>query len=189
MVEFKEWPKIPRGLGEQMTITEKIDGTNACVIVEDGLYGDDDKTCYVTGAQSRTRLITPQDDNYGFADWVERHKEDLAIKLGPGYHYGEWAGPGIQKNPHNLERKTLFLFNSDRWRDGRQQRPEGVECVPVLFEGPASRESIEATMAGLWTNAKEKGYHPEGVVIWYHKTRRYEKLTFENANGKWLKDA
>ena len=35
MVEFKEWPKIPRGLGEQMTITEKIDGTNACIIVEE----------------------------------------------------------------------------------------------------------------------------------------------------------
>lgn len=190
MVEFKEWPKIPRGLNEQMTITEKIDGTNACIIVKETDSTEfNPSRLIVAGVQSRTRLITPEDDNYGFATWVYAHHDELADKLGPGYHYGEWAGPGIQKNPHNLERKTLFLFNSERWRDGRQQRPEGVECVPVLFEGPASRESIEATMAGLWANAKEKGYHPEGVVIWYHKTRRYEKVTFENANGKWLKDA
>lgn len=198
MVEFKEWPKIPRGLGEQMTITEKIDGTNACVIVEESVDFDGTSLVRVVGAQSRTQLLahTNKDnvlrlynDNFGFADWVIKNQVELATKLGPGYHYGEWAGPGIQKNPHNLERKTFFLFNSDRWRDGRQQRPEGVECVPVLFEGPASRENIEATMAGLWANAKEKGYHPKGVVIWYHKTRRYEKVTFENANGKWVKDA
>jgi hypothetical protein len=40
-------------------------------------------------------------------------------------------------------------------------------------------------MDKLWASAKENGYHPEGIVIWYHKTRRYEKVTFENANGKW----
>jgi hypothetical protein len=184
MVEFKEWPKIPRGQGEDMTITEKIDGTNACIIVENG---------EVVGCQSRSQLLAHNNidgilriynDNFGFAEYVLRNKEELA-KLGDGYHYGEWAGPGIQKNHHNLERKTLFLFNSDRWRDGRQQRPEGVECVPILYEGPANREAIAETMNGLWATAKERGYHPEGVVIWYHKTKRYEKVTFENANGKW----
>jgi hypothetical protein len=181
MVEFKEWPKIPRGIGESMTITEKIDGTNACVIIQDS-----DGTTFprVVGIQPRTRLITPEDDNYGFARWVRENEEEL-VKLGAGYHYGEWAGPGIQKNHHNLERKTFFLFNSDRWRDGRQERPAGVECVPILFEGPASREMIDQTLSDLWVSAKEKGYYPEGIVIWYHKTRRYEKMTFENANGKW----
>lgn len=181
MVEFKEWPKIPRGgKGEIVTITEKIDGTNACIIV--GPDGD------ILGCQSRSRLITPNDDNYGFADWVDRNRLELS-KLGEGYHYGEWAGPGIQKNPHNLEKKTLFLFNSDRWRDGRQERPAGVECVPVLYEGSVYSEDgvymIDNALANLWSDAKEKGYHPEGIVIWYHKTRRYEKLTYENANGKW----
>lgn len=192
MVEFKEWPKIPRGLGETMTITEKIDGTNACVIVETNELGYD----VVVGAQSRTQLLCSKEsndldapwvnitDNFGFADWVRRN-ENLLETLGPGYHYGEWAGPGIQKNHHNLERKTFFLFNSDRWRDGRAPRPLGVECVPVLFEGEATRENITKVMDDLWKNAKEKGYHPEGVVIWYHRTRRYEKVTFENAAGKW----
>lgn len=189
MVEFKEWPKIPRGTGESMTITEKIDGTNACVIVEETYRGP-----VVVGVQSRTQLLANADndemeltitsDNFGFADWVKKNQDELA-KLGPGYHYGEWAGPGIQKNHHNLEHKTLFLFNSDRWRDGRAPRPAGVECVPILYEGPADRNKIQETMDNLWASAKEKGYHPEGVVIWFHKGRRYEKITFENANGKW----
>lgn len=188
MVEFKEWPKIPRGQGETMTITEKIDGTNACVIVEETPTGP-----WVVGCQSRTQLLAQRksdgglvigSDNFGFASWVKDNEKELA-KLGEGYHYGEWAGPGIQKNHHNLDKKTFFLFNSDRWRDGRQKRPTGVECVPVLYEGIASRDQINRTMADLWENAKAKGYHPEGVVIWYHKTRRYEKVTFENAAGKW----
>lgn len=190
MVEFKEWPKIPRGgRGKLITITEKIDGTNACVIVENGV---------VVGSQSRNQLlghnhITGEyevyNDNYGFAQWVKQHKYKLA-GLGDGYHYGEWVGPGIQSNPHNLKKKTFFLFNSDRWRDGRQQRPEGVECVPVLYEGPNDLnddwiDKIESTMEELEQSAREKGYTPEGVIVWYHKFRRYEKYTFKNPEGKW----
>lgn len=191
MVEFKEWPKIPRGgKGETITITEKIDGTNACVIVEELVGGP-----RVLGAQSRSKMLisrmrgdddvwSDHGDNYGFAAWVKENELELA-KLGEGYHYGEWAGPGIQKNPHNLDKKTFFLFNSERWRDGRQERPAGVECVPVLYEGEKGDHTIDNVMDDLWHRSKQEGYHPEGIVIWYHKTRRYEKVTFENANGKW----
>ena len=35
-VEFKAWDKIPRENPFKVTISEKIDGTNACVIVKDG---------------------------------------------------------------------------------------------------------------------------------------------------------
>lgn len=80
---FRAWPKTPR-LFRDMVITEKIDGTNAAVIVADGkLY-----------AQSRKRIITPDDDNFGFASWVAEHPE--LVELGEGYHYGEWWGKGIQ---------------------------------------------------------------------------------------------
>lgn len=190
MVEFKEWPKIPRGSGEQVTITEKIDGTNACVVVELDSVGELD----VVGVQSRSHMLCEKDfphdpwhissENAGFGTWVRENEKELA-SLGEGYHYGEWAGPGIQKNHHNLEKKTFFLFNSDRWRDGRQQRPQCCECVPVLYEGPATIENIQITMDNLYEQSKIKGYIAEGIVCWYHKTRRYEKYTFENANGKW----
>lgn len=86
-IEFKAWPKIPRATGEKVTITEKMDGTNACVVIQEGK---------IVGVQSRKRFITPEDDNYGFAAWVAENEQEL-LKLGDGYHYGEWAGLGIQK--------------------------------------------------------------------------------------------
>src|ERR1035437_7012068 len=46
----------------------KIHGTNASVRVANGEgYAE-------FAAQSRTRIITPTDDNSGFAKWVETHK-------------------------------------------------------------------------------------------------------------------
>ncbi len=181
MVEFKEWPKIPRGKGEIITITEKIDGTNACIIIEDGV---------IVGVQSRSRLIHPGDDNYGFASWVERNKDEL-IKLGDGYHYGEWAGPGIQKNPHNLECKTFFLFNTARWNKDNPNLPSCCSVVPILYEGENTvnnfgQNQIDLVMINLSIDGKLKDYTPEGVVVWFHNTRRYEKWTFKNENGKWV---
>ena len=99
-VEFKAWEKIGRDNPFGVTITEKIDGTNACIIIQDG---------EVVGVQSRKRLITPEDDNYGFAGWVERNIEDI-MGLGDGYHYGEWAGLGIQKNPHLITEHSSSLL-------------------------------------------------------------------------------
>lgn len=51
---------------------------------------------------SRTRWITPEDDNYGFAKWANENKEEL-LKLGIGQHFGEWWGSGIQRG-YNLQR-------------------------------------------------------------------------------------
>ncbi len=171
-VEFKAWPKIPRAKGNQITITEKIDGTNACVIVRDG---------EVVGCQSRNRLIKPGDDNMGFAFWVYENAEALA-QLGDGYHYGEWAGPGIQKNPHMLDEKTFFLFNTFR---PQESLPECVKQVDVLYQGPYSPGVIEDTMQGLWKSATDKEYIPEGIIIYFHDSRSHMKDTFANRGGKW----
>lgn len=175
MFEFREWPKIPRGQNEEITITEKIDGTNACVVI-----GDDGK---FLGCQSRNKIITPNSDNMGFATWAEKNKIELE-KLGPGYHYGEWAGPGIQQNKHKLETKKFFLFNSQRWSNNTD-RPSCCDVVPVLFEGEYKYDVPQLIMGLLMNEAKKMNYEPEGIVIWFHKTRRYEKHTFKNQNGKW----
>ncbi len=175
-VEFKGWPKIPRNKGNNVTITEKIDGTNACVIVRDG---------EVVGFQSRNRLIKPGDDNMGFAFWGHENREALAT-LGDGYHYGEWAGPGIQKNPHMLEEKTFFLFNTFR---PAESLPECVKQVPVLYQGPFSPHATQQAMLYLWTEAKEQGYQPEGVIIYFHDSRTYMKDTYLNRGGKWQGEA
>lgn len=171
-VEFRGWGKTPRLKGNMITITEKIDGTNACVIVRDG---------EVVGFQSRNRLIKPGDDNMGFAFWGFENCEELA-SLGDGYHYGEWAGPGIQKNPHMLDEKTFFLFNTFR---PQESLPPCVKQVPVLYQGPYTAAALEATMYELWVSAAQKKYIPEGIIIYFHDTRSYMKDTFANRNGKW----
>jgi hypothetical protein len=171
-VEFRSWPKIPRNTGGKVTITEKIDGTNACVIIRDG---------GLVGIQSRNRLIKPGDDNMGFAFWVSENVEEL-VSLGDGYHYGEWAGPGIQNNPHMLKQKTFFLFNTFRPSD---TLPECVKQVPVLYQGPSSPDVIEGVMEDLRFSAINAGYIPEGVIIYNHDTRTYTKDTFANRCGKW----
>ena len=187
MSDFQAFPKIPRGSdGEQITITEKLDGTNACIQVSVvNVLPANTFELQVVGVQSRKRMIDPGDDNYGFANWVYENEQELAAKLGEGYHFGEWYGAGIQKNPHNKDSKRLALFNSERWQDGRQPRPEGVECVPILYEGNWNPDVIGQCMDDLRLNAVHQQYVAEGIVVWYHKTRRYEKYTFNFAAGKW----
>ena len=71
-------------LSRECVISEKIDGINAQILITEsgGIF-----------AGSRTRWITPEDDNFGFAAWVEENKEEL-IKLGVGRHFGEFYGRG-----------------------------------------------------------------------------------------------
>ena len=175
-IEFKAWEKIPRGKNEKFVITEKMDGTNACVIIQD------DK---LVGCQSKKRLITVNDDNYGFARWCEENKEDLE-QLGDGYHFGEWVGLGIEKNPHKFDRKRFFLFNTGRWSNGSPSLPTCCDVVPVLFYGDATVKNIQKTMELLKTNS-ENNYISEGIICYYLFARRYEKYTFKYPDGKWLK--
>jgi len=175
--EFKAFEKIPRENPFNATITEKIDGTNACIIIQEG---------EIVGVQSRKRLITVDDDNYGFAGWVERNHDDL-LKLEDGYHYGEWAGLGIQKNPHCLPEKQFFLFNTFRWNENNPNRPECCNVVPVLYQGLIDGGTIEGFLNKLKMDAKPSET-PEGIVVYYHAFRKYTKHTIKSPDGKWCKD-
>jgi hypothetical protein len=157
MIEFKPFPKIPR-LTRECVITEKIDGTNACIyITEDG----------TVQAGSRSRWITPQDDNFGFARWCEAHHDEL-LNLGPGTHWGEWWGQGIQRG-YGLKEKYFSLFNVRRWTD-EEPAPTCCRIVPVLYRGLFDTGVIDKVLtslelSGSWASS---GFmHPEGIVV-YH---------------------
>lgn len=121
-MEFKSWPKITRIENRRVPIfTEKIDGTNACIVIgESGEFF----------CQSRSRFITPEEDNYGFARWAFENKEEL-LKMGPGYHFGEWWGQGIQRG-YDLTEKRFSLFNTRRWGSHNPNTPSCVSVVPTL---------------------------------------------------------
>jgi hypothetical protein len=154
--EFEEFPKMAR-LSRRIIITEKIDGTNAQVFIgEDGsmLFG------------SRTRWITPDDDNFGFARWATEHADELRT-LGPGRHFGEWWGAGIQRR-YGLDERRFSLFNTTRWAT---ERPACCHVVPVLFDG-IWHDGGEPLMAleALQLNGSmaAPGFmKPEGIVV-YH---------------------
>jgi len=141
-LEFHEWPKIGR-LNRDVVITEKIDGTNAAIgiVVRDEI--DASGSLYRVYAQSRSRVISVHDDNYGFAAWVERNKDQLILALGPGLHFGEWWGVGIARG-YGMSERRFSLFNTAKWGAGEGAtalvlaRSEGVAiyAVPVLYSGP-----------------------------------------------------
>ena len=156
--EFVEWPKIPR-LNREIIVTEKIDGTNAAVIVlEDGSVH----------AQSRTRLITPGNDNFGFAAWVEASAEELSADLGPGHHFGEWYGKGIQRG-YGLEERRFMLFNTKRWEN--ELLPDRVDVATVLHRGPFfDSDAIWDVVDCLYQNGSQHvpGFDKaEGVVVFH----------------------
>jgi hypothetical protein len=183
-MEFVPFPKIGR-LSREIIITEKIDGTNACVCVYPLDASADDVAATVDGqsygimAGSRTRWITPQQDNFGFAAWVQANAEDL-VKLGEGRHYGEWWGSGIQRG-YDQKVKRFSLFNVRRWSDP-EKRPKCCDVVPTLYTGDFDTNLIEAVMDRLLSNgsAAAAGFmRPEGVVIFHSQSGALFKKTFE----------
>jgi hypothetical protein len=158
-MEFQEFPKMARW-SRDIIITEKIDGTNACIFIDEmgGMkFG------------SRTRWITLEEDNYGFARWGVEHFDEL-MQLGPGRHFGEWWGSGCQRG-YGLPKgeKRFSLFNTSRW-DDPAVRPSCCDVVPTLYTGPMSEEAITGALNALYlygSRAAPGFLDPEGIVIFH----------------------
>lgn len=193
--EFKSWGSTTRE-NKNKTITEKLNGTNACIVAQDGK---------VT-AQSRKRIITPDDDNYGFAKWVYDNAGALLDTLGYGYHYGEWYGEGIQKNPLGIEGKRFALFHATKYTEGNGfdlERVDGLETVPLLHHGQCDVWTIPNIMQDLNIyGSKVEGAKvigqietfpgiqicapAEGIIIWNNETKTRTKMLLEDdAFHKW----
>ena len=129
-------------------------------------------------------MITPEDDNYGFARWVEGNKEEL-IKLGPGRHFGEWFGFGIQRG-YGLKEKKFALFNTKRWGTHNPNTPECCTVVPILEpEGQTGNPYFAMLELKRTGSIMVPGYmFPEGIVVFIKDHVMY-KDTFDNSEGKW----
>lgn len=195
-IEFKGFEKIPR-LNRDIVITEKIDGTNGAIVISEQwegeeVVGDDGRRelhldttgKYNFGVQSRNRFITPEDDNYGLARWAYANKEALIELLGPGHHYGEWWGSGVQRR-YGLtgNDKRFSLFNVARWRDVDLSTVPGLGIVPVLYRGPFDQEKINFVLEILEKagSVAAPGFmDPEGIIIWHEAARQMFKVTIKD---------
>lgn len=168
---FEAFRKLPR-LNRECIITEKIDGTNAQICVTE--LGE-------VFAGSRTRWITPEDDNFGFAKWVKQNETRLAELLGPGRHFGEWWGAGIQRG-YGLKEKRLSLFHSDRWAEVAEQSEGLLSVVPVLHRGmfdTKTAQEIVNTLRQCGSIAAPGFMRPEGIVVYHKAGDVYFKATLD----------
>lgn len=192
-MDFAPFTKISR-LSREMIVTEKIDGTNG--IIHIGTYGGrldeilnwgmrpvyteespDGTICLFAG--SRTRWITPQDDNHGFAKWVQANASELMM-LGEGVHYGEWWGRGIQRG-YGLTEKRFSLFNVSRWGD-ESVRPACCHVVPTLYVGEFDTHVVNEvldTLSVMGSVAAPGFDRPEGVVVFHTASGHLYKKTIE----------
>lgn len=203
---FEPFDKIPR-LNREMVVTEKLDGTNAQVYIEEGeaplgalaKQTVEDTATGVTlhfwmaaGSRNRWLSATKTEDNFGFATWCQANAEEL-FKLGPGRHFGEWWGQGIGRG-YGLTEKRFSLFNVGRWYDTHQDgnyvsEPSALEAapacchvVPVLLRGPFRTDAVDMAIRLL----KQRGSYaasgfmkPEGVIVWHEAARHLFKVTCE----------
>lgn len=169
---FEGFQKIAR-LSREIVITEKIDGRNSQIFIHDDL-----KTMTVG---SRTRWITPKNDNHGFARWCDEYKSEL-LKLGPGHHFGEWWGAGIQRR-YGVKEKRFSLFNTTRWGAAGVVLPSCVSIVPELYRGVFSEAEIDRTVNKLRVSGSvaAPGFmDPEGIVIYHVASKTLFKKTLKN---------
>lgn len=125
----------------------KLHGTNAAVQV----HTDGTIVC-----QSRESIITPEKDNAGFARFVMSNKEPWMEAMGY-ILYGEWIGPGIQKNVavSQIPKKCFVVFAA-RELSGTNPQPtenhlwvepsnlkELVEHIPDVYVLPWYDKSID----------------------------------------------
>jgi hypothetical protein len=184
---FAEFPKIAR-LSRETIITEKIDGTNGQI------YITDEGHMFVG---SRNRWITPHDDNFGFAAWANERRDEL-LRLGPGRHFGEWWGRGIQRN-YGLSERRWSLFNVTRWclhgqtpqtigtADPRATKTQDVlpaccHLVPILWRGIFETHQVEETLADLRARGSQAApgfMNPEGIMCFHVAGNVFFKKTLE----------
>ena len=196
MTEFRPFPKLAR-LSRECYITEKIDGTNASILIGPTDCKDPKAiaTCFSKDgsalgmwAGSRTRWITTADDNAGFANWAVANASEL-FQLGAGHHFGEWWGSSIQRGYGFKNGERFFsLFNAGRWVEHdkptyaienpnpkaepkfTEHAPACCKVVPILYRGGFSTGIADAMLCNLSETGSVVApnyMNPEGVVV-YH---------------------
>lgn len=145
----------------------KLHGTNAAVRIDSN---------GVVTAQSRTNIITPENDNAGFARWVKANETEwkktaaVPTKDNPAAHYlnivfyGEWIGPGIQKNVavSEIPKKCFAVF---------AMKILGKDEEETLFEVDPSHIAMYLGKSGIKFACSEEANLPDVYVLpWFEQS-------------------
>jgi hypothetical protein len=190
---------------ERAIVTEKLDGSNSAIRIRPFDYDSDktqavdacvevDDSLYTIWAQSRKRFlqIGKANDNFGFASWVFVNSEELIRVLGPGDHFGEWWGQGIQRG-YGLSEKRFSLFNAPRWVELIKPTEATTEIpnlytVPMLYAGQFYDLNVNEIRQDLIDNGSKAmpGFKSEGMVVYLREVNASYKVLLENDDiHKW----
>lgn len=125
----------------------KLHGTNAGINFSD------------TGevlAQSRSRILTPEDDHMGFAAWV-RDNADMFPRLVSSTIFGEWCGGNIQKGVALTGLPKMFIpfavVSDGRWWSPEEMKTffyhSGLRCI---YDFPSWTRTIDFNCPELSQN-------------------------------------
>ena len=160
------------------TGTVKVHGTNTAVVIHpDGTYH----------CQSRSRIITTEDDNLRFAAWVAANEAEIlhaATRIygnlgvaGPYSRdfvlYGEFAGRGIQKGVAVNDTDRFFYVFAAAWR--KDEDCEWVTVKALHMLKPESRPNVLFSGDALWMSIEIDFTHPEtsqNSLVIAHQSRR-----------------
>ena len=162
--------------GERVVVTEKVHGSNFRVgIVR---FGDSESSRYCVGTHRTVR--DPAGDNLYSRTAAKFLPEEpmykAALEVGAHWQFivfAEVFGSGIQDLEYGCAKGEQAVRIFDVMVDGRfiehaqvkeVARSLGVEMVPVLYDGPYSREAVRALRDGSTTFAGAKHVR-EGVVV------------------------
>ncbi len=192
-MDFQPYPKTPR-LKREVVVTEKLDGTNAQIVItpfsiEDladtnvvaTCFDDLTRPTWSMRVGSRNRWITPgkKTDNYGFAQWAQENQDEL-FNLGEGQHFGEWYGQGIQRS-YGLDHRRWALFNTARWGAHNPNTPRCADVVPVL--GVVALDDVQRLLSELafdGSYAVPGFLYPEGIIAYHTASKQNFKVLLEN---------
>lgn len=176
--------------------TVKVHGTQGAIVIE-----PDGAVRY----QSRSRIITPEDDNMGFAAWAEERRstftklrrEDVTAVL-----LGEFAGEGIQKSVAVSKADKFFYVFAAAVYDEKDRRfaygmMPNMEDDRVVLASCVPYYEIEIDFAHPEASTNELARLTEGVekecpvgkylgvsgtgegIVWSHMTNDRELLMFK----------
>lgn len=115
---------------------------------------------------------------------MAEHADELRA-LGPGSHFGEWWGSGVQRG-YGLTggEKRFSLFNVSRWTD--DVRPACCSVVPTLLRWTFDTVKVDEVLASLAATGSQASpgfMKPEGVVVFHAASGQLFKKTLDKNDG------